>query len=120
MVGVAREKLPDLVRAVDVLGPLTPTAAADLGLGEHVQVVGGAPDIHSAAVGSGAVDDFAAHCYIGTSGWLSCHVPFKKTDLLHNMAALPSAHPRALSADQRARGGRRRADVSARQRLLCR
>jgi xylulokinase len=93
LVGVAREKLPDLVRAVDVLGPLTPAAAADLGLGEHVQVVGGAPDIHSAAVGSGAVDDFAAHCYIGTSGWLSCHVPFKKTDLLHNMAALPSAIP---------------------------
>ena len=93
MVGVAREKLPDLVRAVDVLGPLTPAAAADLGLGEHVQVVGGTPDIHSAAVGSGAVDDFAAHCYIGTSGWLSCHVPFKKTDILHNMAALPSAIP---------------------------
>jgi xylulokinase len=93
MVGVDREKLPDLMRSVDVLGPLTPAAAADLGLGTHVQVVGGAPDIHSAAVGSGAVDDYAAHSYIGTSGWLSCHVPFKKTDIVHNMAALPSALP---------------------------
>ena len=93
MVGVDREKLPDLMRSVDVLGPLTPAAAADLGLGTHAQVVGGAPDIHSAAVGSGAVEDYAAHCYIGTSGWLSCHVPFKKTDIVHNMAALPSAIP---------------------------
>ena len=33
MVGVARQKLPDLVRAVDVLGPLTPAAAAAFGAG---------------------------------------------------------------------------------------
>lgn len=92
-VGVEREKLPDLVSSVDVLGPLTPAAATDLGLGTHVQVVAGTPDIHSAAVGSGAVEDYAAHYYIGTSSWLSCHVPFKKTDVLHNMASLPSAIP---------------------------
>jgi len=53
----------------------------------------GCPDMHSAAIGSGAVDDFAAHLYLGTSSWLSCHVPFKKTDLFHNMASLPSAIP---------------------------
>ena len=53
----------------------------------------GSPDIHSAAVGSGAVRDFEPHLYIGTSSWLTCHVPFKKTDLFHNMAALPSAIP---------------------------
>jgi xylulokinase len=89
-----RARLPDdLLRAVDVLGTLTPAAAADLGLSTHVQVVAGAPDIHTAAVGSGAVADFAAHCYIGTSSWLSCHVPFKKTDIVHNMASLPSALP---------------------------
>jgi xylulokinase len=58
-----------------------------------VQVVGGTPDIHSAAVGSGAVADYAAHAYLGTSAWLGCHIPFKKSDLLHNMAALPSAIP---------------------------
>jgi len=94
LAGLDRTRLPDdLLRSVDVLGTLTPAAAADLGLGTHVQVVAGAPDIHTAAVGSGAVDDFAAHCYIGTSSWLSCHVPFKRTDLLHNMASLPSAIP---------------------------
>src|SRR5690606_23407823 len=85
--------LPDLARAVDVLGPLTPEAASDLGLAPETKVVMGTPDVQSAAIGSGAVEDFAGHIYIGTSSWLTCHVPFKKTDLLHNMASLPSALP---------------------------
>lgn len=94
LAGLDRAKLPDdLLHSVDVLGVLTPAAAADLGLGAHVQVVAGAPDIHTAAVGSGAVEDYAAHCYIGTSSWLSCHAPDKKTDIVHNMASLPSAIP---------------------------
>ena len=94
LAGLDRAKLPDdLLRSVDVLGTLTPAAAADLGLSTQVRVVAGAPDIHTAAIGSGAVADFAAHCYIGTSSWLSCHAPFKKTDILHNMATLPSALP---------------------------
>ena len=45
------------------------------------------------AVGSGAVEDYEAHLYIGTSSWMSCHVPFKKTDIFHKIAALPSAIP---------------------------
>ena len=28
---------------------------------------------------------------MGTSSWLTCHVPFKKTDLLRNIASLPAA-----------------------------
>jgi xylulokinase len=88
-----RDKLPDLKRAVDILGPLKPEVAAELGLSEKVQVVMGTPDIQSAALGSGAARDYQAHLYIGTSSWLSCHVPFKKTDLLHNIASLPSAIP---------------------------
>jgi xylulokinase len=76
-----------------VLGPLSPEAARELGLGEHVQVVTGSPDILAAAVGSGAVRDFEAHLCIGTSSWLSCHLPYKKTDLLHHMGTLPSALP---------------------------
>jgi xylulokinase len=88
-----REKLPDLRRAVDVIGTLTPAAAAELGLNENTEVVGGTPDVPAAAVGSGAVGDFEGHIYVGTSSWLTCHVPFKKTDLIHNMASLPSALP---------------------------
>jgi xylulokinase len=88
-----REQLPDLVAATSVLGQLTDTAAAELGLPTGVAVVGGTPDLQSAAIGSGAVRDFEGHLYVGTSSWLTCHVPFKKTDLFHGIASLPSPLP---------------------------
>jgi xylulokinase len=93
MIGIDREKLPDLHRAVDVLGNMKPDVALELGLPEGIPVIMGTPDLHSAALGSGAVKDYEGHLYIGTSSWLTCHVPFKKTDLLHNMATFPSAIP---------------------------
>ncbi len=92
-VGVAREKLPDLKAPTAVLGNITPEIAREFGLRDDVRVVMGTPDVQSAALGSGAVCDFDAHLYVGTSSWLLCHVPFKKTDLTHNMASLPSALP---------------------------
>ena len=76
-----------------MIGTLTARAAVELGLNENTKVVGGTPDVPAAAVGSGAVGDFEGHLYVGTSSWLTCHVPFKKTDLIHNMASLPSALP---------------------------
>jgi xylulokinase len=91
--GVDREKLPDLEPANTNLGNLRPDIARDWGLREDVQVLMGSGDVQSAAVGSGAVQDFEPHLYIGTSSWLTCHVPFKKTDIFHNIAALPSAIP---------------------------
>ena len=90
---VEREKFPDLKRAVDILGPIKKEVAAELGLSEKVQIVMGTPDVPCAAIGSGAVRDFEGHLYIGTSSWLTCHVPFKKTDIFHSMASLPSAIP---------------------------
>ncbi|WP_224367614.1 xylulokinase [Hyalangium versicolor] len=93
MTGLRREHLPDLVPAASVIGPLSPSSARELGLGENVQVVSGMPDILAAAVGSGAVRDFELHLCVGTSSWMSCHVPQKKTDLLHQMGTVPSAIP---------------------------
>jgi xylulokinase len=95
---IDREKLPDLKRAVDILGPIKPEVARELGLGENIQVVMGTPDVQSAAIGSGALRDYEGHLYIGTSSWLICHVPFKKTDLLHNIGSLPSAIPQRYIA----------------------
>ncbi|MCP3102359.1 FGGY-family carbohydrate kinase [Myxococcus sp. K15C18031901] len=104
--GVHREKLPELVPAATVLGPLHAEAARALGLGEDVRVVTGAPDILAAAVGSGAVRDLEAHLCVGTSSWLSCHVPYKKTDLFHQMASVPSALPgRYLLANEQESAG---------------
>ena len=91
--GIQREKLPDLRPSVEVLDKLSDKAAGELGLNTSIPVVMGTPDIHSAAVGSGAIQDFEGHIYIGTSSWIGSHVPFKKTDLAHNIATLPSALP---------------------------
>jgi xylulokinase len=93
LAGLDRDQLPDLKAAVDVLGPVTETAAAELGIPAGIPVVMGTPDLQSAALGSGAIADYEGHLYIGTSSWLSCHVPFKKTDVFHKIASLPSAIP---------------------------
>ena len=106
MAGLDRATLPDLVPTASVLGGLTDEAAAELGLRPGTPVATGTGDLHSAAVGSGAVADFAAHLYIGTSSWISCHVPFKRTDLLTNIASIPSGVPgRYLVADEHETGG---------------
>ena len=106
LAGLERTTLPDLVPTGSVLGGLTPAAAEELGLLAGTPVVAGTGDLHSAAVGSGAVADFAAHLYIGTSSWISCHVPFKKTDALTNIASIPSGLPtKYLLADEHETGG---------------
>src|SRR4051812_17448307 len=91
--GVDRAQFPDLMPATAVLGPLQQQIARDLGVPAGIPVVGGTPDLQSAAIGSGAVRDFEGHLYVGTSSWLTCHVPFKKTDLFHGIASLPSPLP---------------------------
>ena len=93
MAGLDRSKLPELRPSASVLGPLTAEAAAELGIAAGTPVVTATPDTMSAAVGSGAVGEHAAHFYLGTSSWLSCHVSYKKTDPLHAIASLPSALP---------------------------
>lgn len=90
MLGIDREKLPDIVASTDVLGPLLPEVADSLGLGRGTVVVAGAVDTSAVAVGA-AVGDFEPHLYLGTSSWLGAHVPFMKTDVRHKIAAIPCA-----------------------------
>jgi len=93
MTGLEREKLPDLLGSTDIVGTLRKEVAQELGLSEEVKVVGGAPDFHAAIIGSGAVRNYEACLCVGTSTFLSCHYPNKKTDIAHNMASLPSGIP---------------------------
>jgi xylulokinase len=106
LAGIDRGKLPDLLPATAVLGTLRPEVATELGLPESAQVVMGTPDLQGAAIGSGAVRDYEGHLYVGTSSWITCHVPFKKTDLGNNLASLPSPIPRRyfVANDQEAAG----------------
>jgi xylulokinase len=89
--GIDRAKLPPLVASTDVLGPILPDVAAAIGLEPTVKVVAGSPDHQCACIGAGCVRDFDAHLYIGTSSWIECMVPFKKTDPLHSIASFPTA-----------------------------
>jgi xylulokinase len=90
MAGLDPDRLPPLVPTGSVMGMLSADAAGDMGLLAGTPVATGTGDLHSAAVGSGAVGDFAAHLYIGTSSWISCHVPFKRTSPTTNVASIPS------------------------------
>lgn len=82
-------QLPTLVPTGSVLGTVSANIGAELGLSPDTPVVCGAPDLHTAAIGAGAVADFAGHIAISTTAWVSAPVPFKKTDIARQMASIP-------------------------------
>jgi xylulokinase len=86
-------KLPRLLPSGSVLGGISARAAGELGLPAGVPVVTGIPDLHAAYMASGATEDYAAHITISTTSWVSCAVPRKKTDILHQMASVPGVRP---------------------------
>jgi xylulokinase len=88
-----KDQYPNLKSSTDVLGTVKNEVADELGLNRNTKVIIGAPDIPSAAIGSGAVRDYEGHIYLGTSSWCICHVPFKKVDIFHIMGSFPSAIP---------------------------
>ncbi len=91
--GIDRAKLPDLVPVDAVLGTLRPDVADTLGLSPATRVLAGTCDGHAATVGAGTVGDYEGYFYVGTTSWLSCHVPWKKTDLRRLLLTMPSALP---------------------------
>lgn len=91
--GIDKAKLPPLKRAIDVIGTIKPEVADEIGLSRKVKIVSGSPDHQSACMGSGAIRDYEGHIYIGTSSWIQCVIPFKKTDPFHSIASLPTSIP---------------------------
>jgi len=88
-----RSKLPELVPTGSVVGTVCAQVAGEIGLPRDVPVVAGIPDLLSALTGSGSLGDFEAHMAVSTSSWLSCHVPFKKTDPFRHVATVPGVLP---------------------------
>ncbi len=82
-------KLPDLVPIGSKVGLILDSVADDLGIPRSIPVVTGLPDLLSACTGSGGLEDFEMHMAISTTSWLSCHVPFKKTDPFRQIATVP-------------------------------
>ena len=100
-----------------VMGGLAPAAAAELGLLPGTPVVAGTGDLHSAAVGSGAVADFDGHLYIGTSaGSAATSVQEDRPADQHRVD--PLGYPWPLPGGRRARDGGRLPDLAARQHAL--
>ncbi|CAG0950303.1 xylulokinase [Anaerolineales bacterium] len=91
MSGVDREKLPDILPIDGIIGPVLPSVAEDLGLSPNTKVVVGTNDNCTSAIGTGAIFDFDAAAVLGTSGHLAVHIPFKKTDVIHQITTMPSA-----------------------------
>jgi len=87
------DKLPVMRPSTDFLGTVLPPVADEIGIPRQVRVVLGSPDHQCACIGSGAVNDFEGHLYVGTSSWIECMVPFKKTDIFHSIASFPTAIP---------------------------
>lgn len=105
--GIDAAKLPPLRPTGTVVGPLLPEVAAELGLPARAVVVTGVTDLHSAALGAGAVGDYEAHLAISTTSWISCPVPRKKTDAFHALATVPGVTPdRYLVVDNQDNAGR--------------
>ena len=85
-------RLPQLLPTGSVLGQVRQDVADELGI-PGVPVVAGVPDLHTSFIGSGAVAPYEAHVTISTTAWIACEVPFKRTDVLHQMASVPGLRP---------------------------
>ncbi len=87
--GIYARQLPPLVPSASVTGRVIPQVADFLGLPQGLNVIAALPDLHTGALGSGAVGRNEAHLAISTSSWVSAPVHAKKTDILHQIATVP-------------------------------
>jgi xylulokinase len=88
-VGLDAAKLPSLVPFGSIIGTVTSAAAEELGIPADAVVVTGIPDLHAAAIGSGATGVFDTHLALSTTSWISCPIAKKKTDISHSIASVP-------------------------------
>lgn len=91
--GVDRDHLPPVVEATQVVGRLTRAAAGALGLAPGIPVFGGGGDLSMAAIGSGCMDLYETHIYVGTSGWVVANVDKRMVDIANFMASILGAIP---------------------------
>ena len=93
MAGLDKSKFPEMIPNNGIVGTLQKSVAEELGLAADTQVISGNSDSSASLIGSGAVAEFDPIIYIGTTLYMTCHLPFKKTDLTHFMTSLPSPLP---------------------------
>ncbi len=87
---------------LDAAGELTAAAAEQLGLRPGTPVLTGLMDTQAATIGAGIAELGEGYFVVGTTSWLACLCPRKRTDLRHQLATMPAALPGGLqvSAEQ--------------------
>lgn len=90
IIGIDKEKFPELLPNNAVIGNLTSSMAEELGLSKQTQVVAGSNDNITGALGAGVADDSDIAIIVGTSLFMTGFVPFKKTDLKHLILTIPA------------------------------
>jgi xylulokinase len=93
--GLDARKLPPLVETGSLVGAVRPEVASELGISPEAQAVTGVPDLHSAALGCGAIGEGEPHMTISTTSWISLPFPRKKTDPLRSVATVPGLDSRS-------------------------
>lgn len=78
--GIDRSRLPEILPATAIIGPLTETAAAALELTAGIPVVNGCGDGAATTIGSGAERAEDVSLYLGTSGWVARVAPGESTE----------------------------------------
>ena len=115
LAGLERRTLPELVPTGSVLGGLTAVAAAELGLVPGTPVVAGTGDLHSAAVGSGAVRGLRRaplHRHVELD---QLPRPLQEDGRVDQHRLHPLGAARPLPGGRRARDGGRLPDLAAGQ-----
>lgn len=106
LAGADATRLPPLRPIRSIVGGVLGDVAERLGVRPGTPVVTGLPDLHSAALGSGAVGDHRGHLAVSTSSWVGAHTTARRTSVAHQMATVPGALPgRYVLANNHDAGG---------------
>jgi len=93
MIGIDPKHLPEICDSTDVVGPLLPEAAEELGLTVDTVVISGGTDVSLCQVGSGALLPKDVNICSGTSGWVCTNTDRPAVDISHGAAAIVGADP---------------------------
>ncbi|HSV98280.1 MAG TPA: FGGY-family carbohydrate kinase [Spirochaetota bacterium] len=95
MFDVDMRHLPPVIKSTDVAGKLSARAASEMGLEPGVPIFGGGGDTSLISIGSGCLDLYDTHVYIGTSGWVASNVDRRMVDVGNFIASILSAIPKS-------------------------
>ena len=99
-------RLPRLIATGSILGTVSPEAAGELAIAAGAPVVAGIPDLHSAYLGSGALELDRVHQVLSSTSWMGLSVERPHGDAVQQITTVPGIGPGHLLIEnsQRAAG----------------